>query len=139
MGLSVRIFFFPQEDQCRRIPFARFERFWSGIEADAFLEYAGRMINYVEVLVRLEKRKVVEVVRITGHCLQLDERGLIDRDWLDEYRQLTMGTIEFPGARGASGVVNASARFYKKRLDDRFKWQLSSAQLEMIGKHVVPE
>lgn len=109
---------------------------------DRFFFAGGRLPNddgvarYIEVLVRLENRKGVEVLRVTGHQCRVLSNSTIDRQRLEEVMRLA-GEAAFGAILSASapqpGVVDAGHRFAKRRLDHVSRWKPSQAELALLS------
>ena len=63
MGLGVRVFVF-EENDIRKISYARFQRLLDGHERERLPEYAGKKIKYALVLIETKNRKPIEVLNI---------------------------------------------------------------------------
>jgi len=123
MGVSAWTFLRAQPGELRLV---------SQRAVDEFISNAGRLpaddegfVRYVEVVVNLENRRAVEVLRIGFYQHRVLENGKLDRK---HFRAVmaTVGEVAFGGLRITEpqpGVVAAEHRFAKRRLDHLSTWK----------------
>jgi len=123
MGVSVWTFLRAQPGKLRLV---------SQRAVNEFISNAGRLpaddegfVRYVEVVVNLENRRAVEVLRIGFYQHRVLENGKLDRK---HFRAVmaTVGEVAFGGLRITEpqpGVVAAEHRFAKRRLDHLSTWK----------------
>ena len=73
MGYGHRFFLFPDDGSMRRISM----RFFEGVKYGEILvpEYAGQRIRTAHVMLELENRRPVKIVRVDGAYWHVDEKG----------------------------------------------------------------
>jgi hypothetical protein len=123
MGFGIRIFFIDEDDKIIRIPASRFERIRDRHSKESLLKYKNSRIRYAEIILELENRKPISMVRIIFGYLQIDSEGKIDQDFLDKEGQVAISmvpSIHFSGK--LENVIHASDRFAQKRFKNEFTW-----------------
>ena len=125
MGFGLRIFFVNDNDEIKRISLACFNRIFDRDLKEVHLEYKNTRIRYAEVIVDIENRKPVSIVRIVYGYLKFDSKGHVDKEFQDEEQRVAMGMISLPLPGQASNVVHASNRFAQKAFKDNFSWSPS--------------
>lgn len=112
---------------------------------DAFMLKGGRIsadaegfVRYAQVIVSLENRRAVEVVRVGFFQYRARKDGTLDRDHFDEIKRAVPGAafgwlqIDKP----PPGVVDAEHRFAKRRLEHLSQWKPTKAELRMLRELV---
>jgi hypothetical protein len=134
VGFGFRIFFVNDKDEIKRIPFARFDRIFNRDPKEVHLEYKNDSIRYAEVVLELENRKPVSIVRIVYGYLKFDSEGYVDKEFQAEEMRVGMGMLSLPIFNETSNVVNASDRFAQKTFKDKFSWDPSFELEQFIIK-----
>jgi len=98
---------------------------------EAFMSKGGHLpadpegfVRYAEVIVSLEDRRAVEVLRIGFYQYRARKNGTLDRRHFDEILQ-TVPEAAFGGLQPiapAPGVIPAEHRFAKRRLEHLSQW-----------------
>lgn len=74
MGLSLRFLVFPEHPgRAVGVPTSKMERVWLGKEP--WPEYAGQELKALEVVVEVEKRRVLNVLRVLPYRTRLGKTG----------------------------------------------------------------
>ncbi len=135
MGFSIRIFFIDEDDKIIRIPASRFERIRDRHSKESLLEYKNSRIRYAEIILELENRKPISIVRNVYGYLQVDSEGKVDQDFLDKEGQVAismMPPISLPGE--PENVIHARDKFAQKRFKNEFTWTPSFELKQEIFK-----
>ena len=136
MGFGIRIFFIDEDDKIIRIPASRFERIRDRHSKELLLEYKNSRIRYAEIILELENRKPISIVRNIYGYLQVDSEGKVDQDFLDKEGQVAismMPSISLPGE--PENVIHARDKFAQKRFKNEFTWTPSfELEQEIIKK-----
>jgi hypothetical protein len=132
MGLSTWFFIRPRPGGLQPVALRRIEAFFDG-DGHLPADDDGR-VQYVEVIVRLEDRRAVEVVRMSFFQCRAQADGTLDRR---HYMQLmaTAGEAAFGGmavSKAPPGVVSAEHKFAQRRLDHLTHWTPTEAEVEML-------
>jgi hypothetical protein len=123
MGLGVWILLINDDDSIRRLPLTKFERLMKRGSGERLPEYAGKRVRYAEVVVDLEQRKPVEILRMECFLMTFDSKGRIDRAERDRESRLAMdGLPPYDVAQENGNVVDARHVFAKRRYDNRYRW-----------------
>ena len=123
MGFGVRVFFVDEDDTYRRIPAARFSRIMDRDPKEVIPELKNQRIRYAELVVELENREPVAIVRFDYGFLQFDDEGLVDPSHMNDALQLVAEMMSMPQLFNSSeNVIPAANRFAGKRHKDRFTW-----------------
>jgi hypothetical protein len=125
MGFGFRIFFVNDKDEIKRIPYARFERIFYRDPKETLLEYKNARIRYAEVILEIENRKPVSIVRVVYGYLKFNSKGHVDKEFQNEEMRVGMNMISLPLTGESSNVVHASDRFAQKTFKDKFSWSPS--------------
>ena len=130
MGLGTRIFIVNDDDTLKRMPMRRYQRLFKRHPEERFLEYAGNRIRYVLVVLELENRKPVEILRIQYSYLAFDQKGRLREDERERAARLSIEMIK-PSLpeQELNHIIDAGYKFAKKRFDREFRWE-PSAELE---------
>lgn len=129
MGLSYRFFIY-REDEIKKIPYAKYQRFFDG-EAE-FLEYAGETLNMAEIIVEVENKKVVGVIRSSFYLQKVTDEGTQDKEFEQDKMRHAINQMEpldidvfNDGIKKETPktVIDASSRFEERRLDARCVWE----------------
>jgi len=75
MGLSIRIFIVEGDDTITRLPLACYERLHKRDPDERFLKYAGKRVRYALILVDLDDRRPIEIVKDKFGFLFFDDEG----------------------------------------------------------------
>ncbi len=127
MGLAIWYFLRTRPGELHPLPRTQVEAFFSD---GGLLPNDHQVVRYAEVVVQLEHRKAVAVVRVGCFPYRVLADGTIDRKHLQEVMALT-GEAAFGGGfafRSTPGVVDAGHRFAKRRLQHVGEWHLSDAE-----------
>jgi hypothetical protein len=106
------------------------ERFFDG----APLPQKDGVVRYVEVILRVENRKAVEVGGVSYFQHRALPDGTLDRGHLKEVMALA-SEAAFGGvlkSEPSRGVVEASHRFAQRRLENVHQWKPSQAELAAL-------
>lgn len=123
MGFGFRVFIIDEEDQLKRISMTRFDRIRDRDPKESLPQYKNSRIRYAMVILGLENRKPVSILRIYYNYLVIDSEGLVDQKFLDTEGQVAismMPSIPLPGE--PANVVHASDKFAQKRFENEFTW-----------------
>ena len=123
MGFGFRVFIIDEEDQLKQIPTTRFDRIRDRDPKESLPQYKNSRIRYAMVILGLENRKPVSILRIYYNYLVIDSEGLVDQKFLDTEGQVAismMPSIPLPGE--PANVVHASDKFAQKRFENEFTW-----------------
>jgi hypothetical protein len=126
MGLGTRIFIVNEDDTLKRMPMKRYHRLFRRDPKEQFLEYAGNRIRYVLVVLELENRKPVEILRVQYSYLAFDQKGRLREDERERAARLSMEMIKTsPPEEESNQVIDAGYKFAKKRFSREFRWEPS--------------
>ena len=137
MGFGFRIFLVDENDKIIRIHATRFDRIRNRDPKESLPQYKNTRIRYAMVILELENRKPIAVVRIDYGYLAFDLEGRVDQKFLDSEGKVAMSMLSFGSFNeDPSGVVYAGHKFAKKRFKNEFTW-LPSPELEQTIIHKV--
>jgi hypothetical protein len=99
---------------------------------DAFFFHGGRLprdedgfVRYVEVIVLLENRRVVDVLRISFIQHRALADGTLDRGHIQEVMaaagEVVLGNVTL--SKPAPGIIGAEHRFARRRLEHMGQWK----------------
>ena len=120
MSVGHRVFIFTSE---KMIPISQkaFSGFFLRNEPTLKL-YANQIINVAIAIYNLKNRKPDQVITINTMRLKVDENGMCDSDYMDNYNRLVVNRISVwssPSNKGdntikSKNVVDATSRFDQK-------------------------
>jgi hypothetical protein len=123
MGLGLRIFFIDNDNKIKKIPLSRFERIFARDPKELHPEYNDTRIRYAEVIVEMENRKPISILRIHYGYLLFDSKGRVDQEFLDREAQVAIGMLPpLSISRESEKVINADDKFAQKRFKHEFTW-----------------
>jgi hypothetical protein len=113
--------------------------------ADRFLSDAGGriapdadgLVRYAQVCVDMENRRAVALIRVDFLQSRANEDGSIDRDHLREVMNVVPAVMSgvLP-SDSPTGVVDAEAKFAKRRLDHLTRWTPTNDELAKLRRLV---
>jgi hypothetical protein len=135
MNFSHRCFLLTADDKIVRLPSNHFERvFQMDPPTERIPECASQRMRVAGILVELQHRKPVRIVRTDYWYVHFDSNGTMDLE--KNRRQSALSMEAFVGGilytrvgTGAGNVVRASHRFAARRYDHEARWK-PSATLE---------
>jgi hypothetical protein len=112
---------------------------------DAFLFKGGRLdadgegfVRYAQVIVSLENRRAVEVLRVGSFQYRSLKNGTLDRDHYDEIKraipEAAFGWLQLD--KPPPRVVNAEHCFAKRRLEHLSQWNPTTIELRLLHELV---
>ena len=126
MGLGTRIFVVDDDDTLKRMPLKRFHRLFRRDPEEKFVEYAGKRIRYVLVVLDLKNRKPVEILKIQYSYLAFDSQGRLREDDREKAARLSLDMLKpMPSEQDSNDVINARYKFAKKLFNREFRWKPS--------------
>ena len=126
MGLGTRIFVVDDDDTLKRMPLKRFHRLFRRDPEEKFVEYAGKRIRYVLVVLDLKNRKPVEILKIQYSYLAFDSQGRLREDDREKAARLSLDMLKpMPSEQDSNDVINARHKFATKLFNREFRWKPS--------------
>ncbi len=136
MGVRTWFYLRPRHGELRPLPFGR---------VDDFFSRGGRLpvdeegwVQYAEVMVLLEDRRPVEVVRLAYFQCRAHADGTLDRrhymELMATASEAASGAIAF--SKPPPGVVSAEHRFAKRRLEHLSRWKPTKAEVALLRELV---
>ena len=128
---SLRHFFISDDNEIFRIPNTKFERLLNGSLEKKTERFAGKRVRTAEIVVKLENRKPVQVLRAIYYYLHFNEKGILDYDRFmkDGGIVATAGIPDIFAEKVQSNLINARQEFAKRQRDHAVWWK-PSMQLE---------
>ena len=124
MGLGTRIFIVNHDDTLKRMSLKRYHRLFRRDPEERFLEYAGKRIRYVLVVLELENRKPVEILRIQYSYFAFDPEGRLQEDEREKKARLSMDMLKpMQSEQELNHVIDARYKFAKKRFNREYRWE----------------
>ena len=112
---------------------------------DAFIAKGGRLsvdaegfVRYAQVIVSLENRRAVEVLRVGFFQHRAHKNGTLERSHFDEILRAIPEAV-FGGLQLSApppGVIMAEHRFAKRRLEYLSQWKPTDAELQQLSELV---
>ena len=130
-SVSLRHFFVSDDNEIFRIPNTKFERLLKGSFEKKTERFSGKRVRTAEIVVKLENRKPIQVLRAIYFYLHFNEKGILDYDRFmkDGGIVANAGIPEFFAEKIQSNLINAQQKFAKRQRDHTVWWK-PSMQLE---------
>ncbi len=128
---SVRLFFVSDDDEIFRIPSTKFERLLRGSSEENTERFAGKRVRAAEIIVKLENRKPIQVLRAIYYYLHFNEKGILVYDWFMKDGGI-VANAGIPGIyaeKDQGNLINARQEFAKRQRDNTVWWK-PNMQLE---------
>ena len=128
---SLRHFFVSDDNEIFRIPNTKFERLLKGSLEKKTERFAGKRVRAAEIVVKLENRKPIRVLRAIYYYLHFNEKGILDFDRFmkDGAIVANAGIPDIFEKKVQSNLINAQQKFAKRQRDHTVWWK-PSIQLE---------
>jgi hypothetical protein len=128
---SVRQFFVSDDDEIFRVPNTKFERLLKGSFEEKTERFAGKRVRTAEIVVQLENRRPLRVLRAIYYYLHFDEKGILDYDRFmkDGGIVANAGIPDIFAEKVQGNLINAQQEFAKRQRDHSVWWK-PSVQLE---------
>jgi len=128
---SVRHFFVSDDNVIFRVPNAKFERLLRGSFEKKTERFAGKRVRAAEIIVKLQNRKPIQVLRAIYYYLHFNEKGILDYDRFmkDGGIVANAGIPDIFAEKVPSNLINAQQEFAKRQRDHTVWWK-PSMQLE---------
>ena len=126
MGIGVRIFLVKDDDSLERFPMRRYERLLRHDPTERLPQYAGKRLRHALVVLEMEHRKPVGILKIEYGYLHFDSEGKLDI--IKREREARMAVELFPPLldhEQPAQVIDARHLFARKRYGDEYHWQPS--------------
>ena len=128
---SVRIFFVSEDDEIFRVPNTKFERLLRGSSEENTERFAKKRVRVAEIIVRLENRKPVQVLRAIYYYLHFNDKGILDYDrFMKDGGIVANAGIQGIYAEQVQGNLIDARQEFAKRQRDHTVWWKPSMQLE---------
>jgi hypothetical protein len=128
---SLRHFFISDDNEIFRIPNTKFERLLKGSLEKKIERFAGKRVRTAEIVVKLENRKPIQVLRAIYYYLHFNEKGNLDYDRFmkDGGIVATAGIPDIFAEKVQSNLINARQEFARRQRDHTVWWK-PNMQLE---------
>ena len=128
---SLRHFFISDDNEIFRISNSKFERLLKGSLEKKTGRFVGKRVRTAEIVVKLEDRKPIQVLRVIYYYLHFNEKGILDYDRFmkDGGIVATAGIPHIFAEKVQSNLINAQQEFAKRQRDHTVWWK-PSMQLE---------
>ena len=128
---SLRHFFVSEDNEIFRIPNTKFERLLEGSLEKKTERFAGKRVRTAEIVVKLENRKPIQVLRAIYYYLHFNKKGILDYDRFmkDGGIVANAGIPDIFAKKVQGNLINAQQEFAKRQRDHTVWWK-PSMQLE---------
>ena len=128
---SVRHFFVSDDDEIFRVPNTKFERLLRGSSGENTERFAGKRVRAAEIIVKIEHRKPVQVLRAIYYYLHFNEKGILDYDRFmkDGGIVANAGIPDIYAEQVQGNLIDARQEFAKRQRDHTVWWK-PNMQLE---------
>jgi hypothetical protein len=127
---SVRIYFV-SDDEIFRVPNTKFEKLLRGSFEEKTERFAGKRVRAAEIIVQLENRRPLQVLRAIYYYLHFNEKGILDYDRFmkDGGIVANAGIPDIFTKKVQGNLINAQQEFAKRKRDHSVWWK-PGVQLE---------
>jgi hypothetical protein len=127
---SVRIYFV-SDDEIFRVPNTKFEKLLRGSFEEKTERFAGKRVRAAEIIVQLENRRPLQVLRAIYYYLHFNEKGILDYDRFmkDGGIVANAGIPNIFAEKVQGNLINAQQEFAKRKRDHSVWWK-PGVQLE---------
>ena len=124
---SVRHFFVSDDNEIFRIPNTKFERLLKGSFEKNTERFAGKRVRAAEIVVQLENRNPIQVLRAIYYYLHFNEKGILDYDRFmkDGGIVANAGIPDIFTKKVQGNLINAQQKFAKRQRDHTVWWKPS--------------
>jgi len=130
MGIGLRVFFITDDDSIERLSLSRYERLLRHDPTERLPQYAGNRVRYALVMLEMEHRRPVAILRTQCSFLQFDSEGRLDiKEQEREARMVVELFPPLPAEEHPQQVIDARHRFARKRYTNEYQWR-PSAEIE---------
>lgn len=132
MALAFRYYIFP-DDAPQRLPKKRLEALISGRER--MPQFAGTRQKNAEVVLEVDGRRPVQIVRAMGSFFHFDQEGSLHSlaesaiDLLDMHHNLAKAKETSP-----TNIIDLAPELRQRKWQRQHRWHLSNEQLDLIVK-----
>ena len=128
---SLRHFFISDDNEIFRIQNTKFERLLKGSLEKKTERFAGKRVRTAEIVVKLENRKPVQVLRAIYYYLHFNEKGILDYDRFMKDGGIVSdaGIPGFLAEKVQGNLINARQEFARRQRDHTVWWK-PNMQLE---------
>jgi hypothetical protein len=137
MKLSHRIIFIDFSGHVLRMSNSNFEKLLGTRPTNRLPQFAGQRVRVAEVIVGLENRRPVDIVRISCFYLHFDKKGFADYETFMRHGALAMEAAtgsHWPLPDERANVIRAGHRFAARRRDHEAVWKPTSSLARSIYK-----
>ena len=122
---SVRYFLISDDDDIFRVPNTKFERLLRGSSEEKTERFGGKRVRTAEIIVKIENRKPIEVLRAIYYYLHFDEKGILDYDRFmkDCGIVASAGFPDFYAEKVQNNIINAQKKFAKRQRNHTVWWK----------------
>lgn len=114
MGMSVRTILLDRDDQIFLLPNTIFCRMLTNPEAHPLKQFAGQCVRCAEVIVELQNRRPVRIVRVSYTLLRFNPEGVLDTARIEQETVAVLSEAVFgsrPEDEIVSDIIDATNRF----------------------------
>ena|SRR3989442_15720885 len=141
MSLTVRVFLVDESDGVHPLPLARFERLNRGDSGESLPEYSGQRLRLALAAVEICCRKPIAIRKIFYSYLPIDGSGRVDQEEVQRHARLAIEAhawgLSEPAVNDVGAVIDATPRFFRKRLLFESTWKPSKRILHAVAHFVL--
>ncbi len=138
MGYGYRYFAFMDDGSIRRVPVRWVDNLCRGI--DVMPEFSEKRIKVASVILKLERRRPLEILKIDGEIWEFDERGSPQPSLADGAIEASATYNRVKEEKADTGrVVSVSGRIARKRWTEKYRWELTRTEVNRIIELIWPK
>jgi len=128
MSFVLRVHFFEEHYPIKKIPYAKFDRLFSGEKIPG---YSGKKVRCAMTIVELKHRKPVRIVRSDFIIISFTSDGSMDLEDFNRGASLAVNSLDLRLGR-QDNVSDLNPRLSKKRYQDDFTWTPTGHEIDLI-------
>lgn len=135
MGITSRIYLFPEDGSLRRVSQRVADKMPFG--GDAILEFAGTKQRVAQVVIENDDRRPLRILDARGIYWNFNDEGRIDEDFRERFVEFMEAGATAARAKRAT-VVDLVPEIKKRELQARTEWTLTAEDLDRIAADLWP-
>ncbi len=135
-NVGFRVLVVGKDGVLRRFPWARYRRLYNQPASEGLPEFAGQWVRFVDLVVELEDRRPMRILRTFYVRMKMDPEGRPDPKEMDAVMRLSMESADF-GVGADPSIIEGSHHWARKKLEERFRWKPTPFEERTIRRMVL--
>lgn len=135
-NVGCRVLIVGKDGVLRRFPWARYGRLYHQPASERLPEFANQWVRFVDLVVELENRRPVRILRTFYVRMRLDRDGRPDPKEMDAVMRLSMESASL-GVGTDPSIIEGSHHWARKKFEERFRWKPTPFEERTIRRMVL--